>query len=413
MNENELVLSQVPLFASLPHPELEHLAATLRVVEFAPGTLLFREGDHGDHFYIISTGQVEVIKSLGTAGERLIGVRGPGEYFGEMSLFNRNELRTASVRAQGPARLLEMTRADFDALLHRQPTLAYNMVQVLSRRLQASHDNAIRDLQEKNRQLTQAYEELKAAQAQIIEKEQMERELQVAHNIQMSILPRKLPVLAGFGFGMRIVPMTAVGGDFYDFIPLGDDTLGIAVGDVSGHGVPAALFMALTVTLLRAEACRDCSPEQVLRGVNRQLLNLNDEGMFVTVLYGVLDRATGEFTYVRAGHELPILYTADGTLVEPALGRGPFLGLFSDPPFSEQTVTLAYGDTLLLHTDGVTEAMDTRGELFGEERLQAAVQAFRHHAAQEVCEEILGQVTLHSGSVAQHDDITLVCVQAR
>ena len=413
VNEAQLVLSHMPLFASLPHGELDHLAATLRAMEIAPDTIVFHEGDCGDHCYVILAGQAQVIKSLGTADERLVGVRGPGEFVGEMSFMNLDGVRTASARAPSHARLLEMTRGDFDALLRRQPMLAYEMVRVLNERLDASHNEVLCDLQEKNRQLTQAYEELKAAQAQIIEKEKMERELQVAHNIQMSILPRRLPELAGFDFGALIVPMTAIGGDFYDFIPLDDNTLGIAVGDVSGHGVPAALFMALTVTLLRAEACRDCSPREVLRSVNRQLLNLNSEGMFVTVWYGVLNYATGDLTYVRAGHELPVLYTADGTLVAPSLDGSQLLGLFSDPPLVEQTVTLAPGSTLLLYTDGVNEAMDAQGEMFEEERLKAAVSAHRHQPAQVVCERVLERVTAHTGAIAQRDDIMLVCIQAR
>jgi sigma-B regulation protein RsbU (phosphoserine phosphatase) len=413
VNEIEMALSRVSLFATLPRDELEYLAATLQPVEVTPGALLFHEGDYGDLFYVVSAGQVEVIKALGTAEERVVGVRGAGDFVGEMSLFDVRGQRTASVRAADQTRLLEMKRGDFDALLHRQPTLAYEMVRVLSERLNASQNNAIRDLQEKNRQLVQAYEELKAAQAQVIEKEKLERELQVAHNIQMSILPRRLPKLAGLDFGSQILPMMAVGGDFYDFILLDDGMLGIAVGDVSGHGVPAALFMALTVTLLRAEACHDCSPVHALRAVNRQLLSLNSEGMFVTVLYGVLDCVTREFAYARAGHELPVLCNAEGELSELHLGPGQPLGLFEAPVLDEQTLTIPPEGTLLLYTDGVSEARDTRGAMFGEERLRGAVTAHRHSSAQQVCDQVLEQVMAHSGAETQYDDIAVVCVRAK
>jgi sigma-B regulation protein RsbU (phosphoserine phosphatase) len=171
--------------------------------------------------------------------------------------------------------------------------------------------------------------------------------------------------------------------------------------------------MALTVTLLRAEACHDCSPQEVLRGVNRQLLNMNNEGMFVTVLYGVLHRTTGEFTFVRAGHELPLLCRPDGELVEPDLSRGQILGLFTDPVLQEQTVKLTPNSTLLLYTDGVIEAVDAHAEMFGDERLRRAVSANRAAPAQVMCERILEQVTAHTRAVSQHDDITLVSVQAR
>ncbi|MEK7323842.1 MAG: cyclic nucleotide-binding domain-containing protein, partial [Chloroflexota bacterium] len=143
---NEHLISQAPLFASLPRGEIQRLAGTLRPVNVSPNTILLREGEVGDRFYIICEGQIEIVKALGTADERLVGVRGPGEYIGEMSLLDRDGLRAASARARASAQLLEMTRADFDALLNRQPTLAYEMVRVLSTRLKQAHNSAIHDL---------------------------------------------------------------------------------------------------------------------------------------------------------------------------------------------------------------------------------------------------------------------------
>jgi CRP-like cAMP-binding protein len=216
------LISQVPLFATLPRNEIEHLAAMLRPCEFPAETLLFSEGRTGDHFYILLEGEVEIIKALGTDAERLLAVRRAGSFIGEMSLFNRSGQYTASVRARTALHLLEMTRSDFDALLHRQPDLAYEMVRVLSLRLDESENLTIRDLLEKNRQLKQALNDLEAAQAQLIEKEKLEAELNVARTIQRSILPHDRPRLPGFDFGMRIEPMASVGGDFFDFIRLGD-----------------------------------------------------------------------------------------------------------------------------------------------------------------------------------------------
>ncbi len=188
--------------------------------EVPPGTILFQEGDVGDNFYIIIQGQVEVVKALGSHEERLIALRGPSEFIGELSLINRDGLRTAGVRARGPTQLWEMTHADFDALLERQPKLAFEIVTVLGERLTSAHNASIRDLLEKNRQLQHAYDELKDAQAQIIVKERLERELQLAYEIQMSILPQTLPQLAGYDFGSCIVPARAVGGDFFDLLAL-------------------------------------------------------------------------------------------------------------------------------------------------------------------------------------------------
>jgi phosphoserine phosphatase RsbU/P len=151
-------------------------------------------------------------------------------------------------------------------------------------RLNESENVTIRDLQEKNRQLAQAYEELKAAQARLIEKEKLEAEMKIARQIQRSILPKPRPQVSGLDFGMRIEPMESVGGDFFDFIVPDNERNGLLMGDVSDHGVPAAIFMALTYSLLRVEALRDQSPGKSLRTVNQHLLDMNASGMYVTIM---------------------------------------------------------------------------------------------------------------------------------
>jgi sigma-B regulation protein RsbU (phosphoserine phosphatase) len=408
------LLKHVPLFVSLPPSALADMAVSLQENRYSAGTVLFREGDYGDRFYIVLDGEIAIVKALGSDDERLLGRRGAGEFVGEMSLLSRDGLRTASVRVEADARVLELTRADFDALLHRYPLLAYEMLRVLSIRLRESHDMAIRDLHEKNARLTQAYADLQAAQARIIEQETLERELRLARETQESMLPRALPRLAGLDIGARMVAARMVGGDFYDVFPLGPDRLGVVIGDVSGKGMPAALFMALVSSLLRAEALRgDTTPEQALRIVNRHLLSRDARSMFVTLLYGVLGRETREFAFVRAGHEMPLLLDAAGTLLTPEMGRGHALGLFLNPVLDIQAVQLPAGGTLLLYTDGVNEAMDAHGQLFGSERIVAAMRGARQASAQQLCDQIVQVVTEYRGLAAQADDITLVAVRAQ
>jgi phosphoserine phosphatase RsbU/P len=409
---NALLISRVPLFAALPYAEIEALAETLEPSSYPPQTILFREGDYGNRFYIVLEGQIAIIKALGTDDERILAMRGPGEFVGEMSLLSRDGLRTASVRVETEAQVLELTRADFDALLHRHPTLAYEMLRVLSARLRDSHDSAIRDLHEKNRRLAEAYAELQAAQAQLIEQEALARELQLAREIQESMLPHALPQLSGFDLGARMIPARMVGGDFFDLIPLGPDTLGVMIGDVSGKGVPAALFMALTSSLLRAEITRGASPEEALHSVNRHLIARNVRNMFVTVLYGVLHRSTRTFEFVRAGHELPRVWDAAGAAQPIERGRALPLGLFSQSLLDAQTVVVPPGGTLLLYTDGVTEAMDVQGELFGLERLDVAVREAPTVAAQQLCDYLVEAVTAYHGATPQADDLTLLAVRA-
>ena len=406
----EKLLTSISIFASLPPEEIESLAAKLPQRACEPGTLLIREGQPANFFFILLEGKVEIIKALGTKDERLLAVRKVGSFIGEMGLLSEAHLHTASVRARTPIQLLEMTEGEFDALLHRQPSMAYEVIRRLSRRLDESENLAIRDLRRKNRELTKAYQELEAAQAQIIEKERMERELEVARGIQSSILPRALPEHPGYDFGALMVPMRAVGGDFYDFIPLGGDHLGIVVGDVSDHGVPAALFMALTVTLLHAEAKRSVSPREVLARVNQQLLEMNETGMFVTILYGVLDLGTNNFTYVRAGHELPVIFDAAGEQIEFSREPGQLIGIFEEPALTEQTLTLPSGGVLVMYTDGVTEVANSIGKMFGIERLLRVVREHLADSPQMVCDRVLEQVASFRGADGPQDDITMVAV---
>jgi len=405
-------LAQVPLFATLPSHELEALGTRLREMIFPAGAHLVREGERGDQFYLILEGQLEVVKAEGTPDERLVGLRGPGEYIGEMSLFNPDGERTASVRARQVTRVLKMTRADLDQLLHRQPSLAYEMVRVLSQRLTSAHNHTIHDLQEKNRQLTEAYEALQAAQALLIEKEKLERELQVAASIQLSILPRALPQLAGVDLGAHMTPARTVGGDFYDAFPLDDDRLGLTIGDVTDKGVPAAIFMARTHAFWRAEATRGDSPRAVLERVNSHLLETNEKGLFVTMIYGILNRQTGEFTYARAGHEAPLLCAPDGATRVAPFSVGEPLGVLPEPVLDEQTVLVPAGGLLVLYTDGLTEAWNEGRRQFGEERLIAVLQRHANTGAQVVCDHLLRAVEDHRGPTPQSDDVTLLIARS-
>ncbi|RPI55018.1 MAG: hypothetical protein EHM56_05660, partial [Chloroflexi bacterium] len=384
----------------------------LHEVRVALGVLLFREGDPGDCFYVLLDGEADVIKALGTADERLLAVRRAGEFFGEMSLFEPGGLRTASVRARTPLRLLTMARPDFEQLLHHRPAVAYEMVRVLSLRLNRSHDATIADLREKNHQLSEAYHELKAAQAQVIEKERLEKELETARWIQQSILPRTLPPLPGFDLGAFLMPARAVGGDLFDFIPLPDGALGVVIGDVSDKGVPAAIFMALTYSLLRAEAPRWASPAQVLQCVNHHLQGMNDAGMFVTVLYGVLRGTERRFTYARAGHDLPIYLDGLGNSVETPHGSGQMLGVLDSPALDEQSMILKPGDVLLLYTDGATDLSNAQGARLGRERLQRLVQHHLGASSRAMCDSLWMAMTDYQGDAPQFDDVALVAIRA-
>jgi sigma-B regulation protein RsbU (phosphoserine phosphatase) len=409
---NKQLLHKIPLFKDLPDEEIDLLADTLQVVELPPNTILFREGDPGDRFYIVIYGQLETIKALGTKEEWILGLRGPGEFIGELSLINRSGLRTASVRSVNEVTLWEMTHASFDALLLRQPRMAFEIVRVLSSRLLEAENASIEDLRQKNIQLERAYNELKKAQAQIIEKERLERELQIAYQIQMSILPHELPQLKGYDFGACIVPARTVGGDFYGIVRLSSQRIGVFIGDVSDKGVPSAIFMARTHAILHAEASRGVPPDEVLKRVNHQLVNFSHTPLFVTVLYGIIDRRKDEFHYARAGHELPIIVDCQGLVALGSWDQGQLLGVLPEPTIDVQTIHIPQGSTIVLYTDGLFDGRNDTGEPYGMERIKQGLAELCGKPAQEVCTQLLSSLTTYQDGAPQDDDITIVAIHS-
>ena len=247
-----------------------------------------------------------------------------------------------------------------------------------------------------------------------MEKERLEREMELARQIQRNILPASLPQQSDFDFGAVMIPARAVGGDFYDLIELGDDRLGIVLGDVSDKGVPAALIMSMTHTLVRVEASRDLSPVEVVANVNQHLLRFCRGRMFVTLLYGILDCTSGSFHYVRAGHPPPILCCGQPNpprSLDFALGQ--LLGMLDDIVLDEQWVILPPGGSVVIYSDGVTEAMNARDLPLGEQGLIGHLAALGCVSAQETCTGIYEAVMSYIGPVPQQDDITLICIQRK
>lgn len=407
------LLSKIPLFADLPFQELDKLVAALDVQELQAGEILFQEGDPSERLFIVVKGELEVLMGAGKPDELVLNVLREGEYLGEMGLIMPGGHRTASVRACQAAVLLSMSRPQFLDLTTRYSELANSMVRVLSQRLDATNTQTFRDLTEKNRQLQKAYDELKAAQAQLVEKERLERELQVAADIQLSILPDELPVLARYDFGARILPARRVGGDFYDVFPVSETKMGVLIGDVADKGVPSALFMARTHALIMAEADTGLDPGDVMQLVNKHITRLEKSTQFVTALYGLLDHTSGDFFYARAGHEPPLLLTADGRVERLAYGPGMSLGLWETITIDKRTVNLPAGATLVLYTDGMTDCRNPAGESFGLERIKSTLGELAGMPAQQVCDHLLETLLSYQSTAAQDDDLTLVAIHVK
>jgi len=411
MDQFEL-LKNVPLLSELPDSELEQLAANLQVLEFRAEQILFRENDPGDSLYIVIQGGLEVLLGLGTPDEKVMAHLGPGEFVGEMSLVLAGGVRTADVRASRPTRLWRMTRTDFDALLVRYPRTAYAMVRTLSQRLDNTTMGGFRDLVEKNRQLQKAYDELKSAQQQLIEKERLERELQVAADIQKSILPQELPEVPGYDFGALMFPARMVGGDFYDVFPIDAARTGFLIGDVADKGVPSAIFMARTHALIMAEAAHSTSPAVVLKRANHHLILLAQSDLFVTVSFGILDHHSGSFEYARAGHEIPVLLAADGQVTVLPHRPGQALGMLDVIELDRHKIAIPPGSTLLFFTDGVTDSANPKGEQFGHARLERTLSRLAGLRAQETCDRLLKTLRKFQSEAQQFDDITLVALHS-
>jgi serine phosphatase RsbU (regulator of sigma subunit) len=249
---------------------------------------------------------------------------------------------------------------------------------------------------------------LEAAQAELAQKARMERDLELARQVQQSLLPQVFPELSGVTFAARSEPARRVGGDFYDVFTLAGGCCGVAIADVSDKGLPAALFMALTRSLLLAEARREASPRHVLLNVHALLLELGDPEMFVTVFYGVIDPAARTLTYARAGHERPILLREGAAMELP--GKGIFLGLLEsdDLLLTEEQIALQAGDRLILYTDGLTDALNPDEIPFGRERFAVFLAAHAGLPPAALCNATFAELAAYQGQAEQFDDMALV-----
>ncbi len=415
------LLREVPLFSQLPAAAVDALAASVERRQVVAGEVLFHQGEVGVECFVILAGELEVFTYVG--GEELrLDVYRPGQLIGEMALIDRSP-RSATVRALLDADLIVLGEEAFKTLLSSNPELAMTMLRSGTARVRNTNQRMIGDLERKNAELLAAYRQLQAAQAELIRLNRIEEELAVARRIQESFLPRHLPQPPGWQVAAFSRGAQAVGGDFFDCIELSDGRLGLVVADACGKGVTAALFVALTRSLLRAASqapwifqgnlARDA--ESVLTGalwlVNDYICREHgDSNMFITLFYAVLDPATGELAYVNAGHNPPLLVgAAAATIVETGEGALP-IGIVPAQSYEVQRATLGLGERLVAFSDGITEALSPADELYGDEQLHAAIRAGAGLASQALVDAVITQVDAHSSGAPQADDMTLLVV---
>jgi PAS domain S-box-containing protein len=371
----------------------------------------------------------EKVVSWNPAAERLFGytqaqavgrpiddlVAGTPEMYAEVLQYTRqvasdNRVATVTRRSRKDGRLVDVELLAVPVNVGGDQVGTYAMYHDISelKRIEEEVRQLNKDLERRVEERTEQLERAMAKQQQEAqERERIEQELRVARMIQHTLLPKSLPELEGHEIAAYYQPAREVGGDFYDFLRLPDGRLGLFVGDVSGKGVPAAIVMAITRTLLRS-AYHLGSPGEILKQVNDSLLPDIPPNMFVTCLVALLDSRTGRLQYANAGHDLPYVRHAAG--VGKLQATGMPLGLMPDMSYEQKEITLEPGESILLYSDGLVEAHDPRREMFGFPRMQGHVSA--HPEGATLIDSLLAELERFTGeNWEQEDDITLLTLQ--
>ena len=381
-------------FPRLPKDVLAGVSRRLQTVKFEEGQIIIRQGDEADRFYIIVDGEVAVIRKTDDGAEMELAILCAGDVFGEMGILTETS-RSADVRARTKVELLALGWADFKGLLVSSDATAMRYIQTVDQRRKSLQHLAL------VREAVRSRDELVA----------LHRELDLARQLQQSILPRRFPQSPAYELYADMSPATEVGGDFYDFFEVGPGRVALAIADVSGKGMAAALFMAVARTVLRSHALAGLPPGACLRRVNDLLCDGNEAAMFVTLFYGILDLSSGELVYANGGHNPPYRIAADGQVMGLEPTGGLALAVMPGTDYAEKVVAFGPGDGLFLYTDGITEALDRQGNEFGDARLVAALRQSGGSCAREMLERVTAALGSFAGDATPADDVTCLALR--
>lgn len=385
----------VSLFRSADPRELAEALVDCEVLLLPAGMPLLRTGEANRNVYVLLSGRL--VAQLGaeanpdTAIEIL-----PGECIGELSAIDGKPI-SALVLAESDVRVLRLDRDVFWGRLMQLRGVAENLMITLTERMRRSNDKAL------------------ALQRERLELAHLRKELELARRLQASMLPLQRPLFPGradveaCGF---MEPASKVGGDLFDAFFVDSRTLFVCIGDVSGHGIAAALFMVRVIGLLRTLAMETTQPEQILETLNDRLCIGNDANLFVTLFCGFLDVESGDFVYSNGGHCAPMVCAGREAALLP-LPKGALVGAMSGRRYASQRRRLAAGETLFCYTDGVTEAEDGNGVPFSEERCLEFLRRGAGSALPGLLDAVHEKVVSHTGSSALADDCTMLAVRRR
>jgi CRP-like cAMP-binding protein len=405
----------------------EEIMARSRRRSLPPGGVLFRQGDAGDSAFVLLEGALEVLVDIGSE-QVCLAVLHPYQLVGEIAVF-ANQPRIATVVAQGEARVLCLERQEMLQVVCANPTVAWAIIADLGQRLatvntplaflstatQLLHDDtvdgdALAHMAKSVGNLGPFADTFGTMVREIQAKQERQQDMAMARSIQDSVLPKGLR-LEGDRLAIHAVirPMKEVGGDLYDYFMVDDRHLAVIVADVSGKGVPAALFMVMLRTVMRAVAFPGMGPDQVLARANALLAEDNDACMFVTVFFGLLDIDSGRLAYVNAGHNPTYLLASEGPC-RALSANGIALGIRDDARFEPRSVQMSAGDLLFLYTDGVTEAFSETHEQYGEARLVRLLEDSRRHSVTQLIDVVMADVDRFATGREQSDDITCLAL---
>jgi sigma-B regulation protein RsbU (phosphoserine phosphatase) len=387
MKDRLAFLEKTDLLTQVPDTVLERICAHMKEISANAGDIIFRDGDVGDGVYFIVEGTLRIEKD----GIRLVSRR-PPECVGEFALIDESP-RSAAVVAETDAKLLKWERRDFLDSLSQSQEVVNGILRILTRKLR----------QDVSLQVQAG-----------LERERLLQDLKRAHEIQMSMLPHDdlyTEHMQAFG---HCHPAAEVGGDYYDYLPLEDDKLGLIIGDVMGHGFYSGLLVPMAKSCLHTQAMFDYSPDKVMQALNRTVSFSIESGLLMTCCYVLVDPRNGLLTYCNAGHPHPCHFRRDTGVLHRLGSTDLLLGVpgFAESTFSTDQGRWERGDLLVLFSDGISEATDPDGEEFGEERLQQVIMTYQDEPPARVKDRILEALSRHCRGSSQSDDITVVVAKA-
>jgi len=425
------VLALHPIFARFDARALHTVAARCRSVAFPAGEKIMQQGEHGDFALVILDGEVDVFVEI-PAGLIHMATLGRDRIVGELGGI-ADVPRTATIMARTDVAALRVDRDNLMSLVAELPSIAIEIIGELGQRLHSTNQSLafltyaanalargeydaamLAELTRQSGALATFARAFSDMAAEIQAKQTRREEMEAAAAIQQSILPGPLPLGAAehrIDLHADMHPAREIGGDFYDYFMLDERRLVLTIADVSGKGIPAALFMAVSRTVMR-NAPAETDMAQRMRDANRLLATGNTACMFVTMFSGVLDLETGRLRYCNAGHNSPYLLRSGGgrDLLKPT---GIPFGIDPDRPYIIAETVLACGDTLFMFTDGITEAFNPAGDIFGEARLETVLDREGGIGATELVQKIIGATAEFAAGAEQSDDITCLALVYR